>query len=117
ATVSLEHQRPDVIIDPYVKSYIDKSIRASTTSVVNSIKQYIDSQSDRQRSWNKQLQSNITNINNILAKIMQSDNSHSTTPHASSSSSHAALSQHPLRSTDTPLPYTTKQASWDIQTT
>ncbi|CAG8813455.1 33124_t:CDS:1, partial [Gigaspora margarita] len=49
-TVNLGRLIPDDIIDPYVKSYIDESIRASTASVTNSIKQYINSQFDRQRS-------------------------------------------------------------------
>ncbi|KAF0424730.1 hypothetical protein F8M41_006456 [Gigaspora margarita] len=114
-TVGLGRQKPDVNIDPYIKAYIDESFRASTTSVINSMKQYIDSQFDRLRSWNEQLQ---PNINNTLAKVTQSDNnSHSTIPRASTSSSHAASSQHPHRPTDIPQPHTTEQASQEIQTT
>ncbi|RIB07489.1 hypothetical protein C2G38_2113603, partial [Gigaspora rosea] len=100
-----------------MKLYIDESIQASTASVINSIKQYIDSSFDRQRTWNEQLLSNIANINNTLAKITQSKNSHSTIPRASTSSSHAAPAQHPQHPMDTPLPYTTEQASRDIQST
>ncbi|CAG8718013.1 14255_t:CDS:1 [Cetraspora pellucida] len=113
-TVGLSHQRSDVNIDPHIKSYIDESIRISSSSVINSIKQYIDSQFDRQRSWNEQLQSNI---DNMFAKLTQPDNSNSTIPCTLTSTSQATSRQHLHHPKDTPQPHTTEQASQDIQTT
>ncbi|CAG8518921.1 950_t:CDS:2 [Racocetra persica] len=74
----------------------------------------LDVKSWIQRSWNKQLQSNI---NNMLAKLMKLDNSHSTIPHASTSTSHAALSQHPHHPKYTTQPYTMEQTNQESRTT
>ncbi|CAG8760064.1 11834_t:CDS:2, partial [Racocetra fulgida] len=56
STTGLRRQRSDVQIDPHIKAYIDELIRASTTSIISSLKQYTDTQFDRQRLWNEQLQ-------------------------------------------------------------
>ncbi|CAG8468663.1 9644_t:CDS:2 [Cetraspora pellucida] len=63
-----------------MKAYIDESIRSSTISVTGSIKQYIDSQFDRQKIWNEQLQLNI----NMLAQMTQTSNDINTTEPGSS---------------------------------
>ncbi|CAG8758565.1 3343_t:CDS:1, partial [Cetraspora pellucida] len=47
------HQRSVIHIDPQIKAYIDESIWESTTSIIGSLKQYIDSQFNKQRRWNK----------------------------------------------------------------
>ncbi|CAG8663760.1 31300_t:CDS:2 [Gigaspora margarita] len=92
-----------------------KNTPASSNTTVGLGRQKPDVNIDPLRSWNEQLQ---PNINNTLAKVTQSDNnSHSTIPRASTSSSHAASSQHPHRPTDIPQPHTTEQASQEIQTT
>ncbi|CAG8839371.1 22338_t:CDS:2, partial [Racocetra persica] len=61
ATTS-NNPRSEAHIDPSIKAYIDESIRSATTSIIGSFKQYIDSQFDKQRLWNEQLQANISNI-------------------------------------------------------
>ncbi|CAG8631915.1 16913_t:CDS:2, partial [Cetraspora pellucida] len=62
SATTLNNPRLKVHIDPSIKAYIDESIRSSTTSIIGSFKQYIDSQFDKQRLWNEQLQANINNI-------------------------------------------------------
>ncbi|KAF0558840.1 hypothetical protein F8M41_007800 [Gigaspora margarita] len=91
---SLGRPKLDVHIDSYTKMYVDESIRASSTSDINSIKQYINSQFDRQRTWNEQLQSNINNINNILSRFAQPGNSRSAASYTLASTDHTILSRH-----------------------
>ncbi|CAG8765592.1 14215_t:CDS:1, partial [Ambispora leptoticha] len=61
ATIS-DGSTTELRIDPSTKAYIDEAIRASTTTIIGSIRQYIDAQNDKQKLWNEQLQANINNI-------------------------------------------------------
>ncbi|CAG8483490.1 13970_t:CDS:1, partial [Gigaspora margarita] len=84
AATNTGQHRTELSIDPNIKLYIDESIRAATTSVISSIKQYTDSLFDKQRLWNEQLQ---TNINNSLAQMVRSSTTGGTLTRMDSSSS------------------------------
>ncbi|CAG8801251.1 20943_t:CDS:2, partial [Gigaspora rosea] len=114
---SLGKPKLDILIDPYVKTYIDESIRASSMLVINSIKQYINSQYDRQRTWNEQLQSNINNINNILSRFAQPGNSGSAASHAPASTDHATSSRHSQHLTGTTEQHSAEKAKQDDEST
>ncbi|CAG8561385.1 7230_t:CDS:1, partial [Racocetra fulgida] len=77
ATIS-DGSTTELRIDPSTKAYIDEAIRASTTTIIGSIRQYIDAQNDKQKLWNEQLQANI---NNIIVQITQTNaNTNATAP-------------------------------------
>ncbi|CAG8777627.1 16078_t:CDS:1, partial [Racocetra persica] len=81
SATTLNNPRPEVHIDPSIKAYIDESIRSSTTSIIGSFKQYIDSQFDKQRLWNEQLQANINNI--LVQATRASADTETAAPHSS----------------------------------
>ncbi|CAG8794553.1 44294_t:CDS:1 [Gigaspora margarita] len=96
-TTTIPTTRANTHVDPIsiMKAYIDESIRSSTTSIIQSIKQYIDFQLDsnlnKQRQWNEQLQANITNAlsqmtqTNIRSSIATHEDISAPKDHAASS--------------------------------
>ncbi|CAG8741951.1 20067_t:CDS:2, partial [Cetraspora pellucida] len=99
STITANNQRQETQIDPLIKTYIDESIRASTTTIITSIKQYIDTQFEKQRLWNEQLQ---TNINDTLSQVTQANPniSNSTQDNSSTPVDHSKVSQKLQRSID-----------------
>ncbi|CAG8549497.1 4716_t:CDS:2, partial [Cetraspora pellucida] len=48
STITANNQRPETQINLLIKTYIDESIQASTTTIITSIKQYIDIHNSKQ---------------------------------------------------------------------
>ncbi|CAG8795055.1 6184_t:CDS:2, partial [Gigaspora margarita] len=63
SATTVNNPRTEAHIDLSIKTYIDESIHLATTSIttliIQSMKQYIDSQFDKQRLWIEQHQANI----------------------------------------------------------